>query len=272
MIRCFRASRITQAAGWILSVAVATLVFVLRRGNDLWINTIAALLVLALGFVVTRLVANIVATNTNSKLLGILHVEMDPQRFLNAYEQVPKRLKKGGLNHAVACISLADGYAAKGEYALAESMLPQGRLEGISPKLQAAAEVMTLSARTDYALQAGDADHAEAALRNLQDAVERARGVNPTLAANLQNRLKLYQAWLKVLHGGSTDEKALEQMLGHTPVLLQRLEIWLVEANSCLNRGNGQAARKHAEIIQDQAGGTHFAADAKKLSADAVNA
>ncbi|NCB32013.1 MAG: hypothetical protein EOM66_11480 [Clostridia bacterium] len=263
MIGCFRGSRLVRDAGCILSAGLSTYLFVGRPQMPLWINGLSATLTLALGFVLFRLAANVIASNTNTKILEILHVQMDPQRFLNQYEKIPAKLKRGSVNHAVTTIYLADGYAAKGDYDTAERLVDAEPVDNADEKLHAAIAAIRMNARVDYALLRGDSAEGERLLSEFRQVLKQGEAVNPSLAANMQDRVILYAQWLQVMGGAPTGENFLQDMLGRTPVLLQRLEILWVMARSFLLRDESAAAREQFETIASQGGKTHFTADAK---------
>ena len=153
MIRCFRSSRIIMALGIVLSLGLSAYLFYHRPNVAVWLNGVAGVLVLALGYVITRLIANMIAANINAKLLGILHVDLEPDRFISHYTEVPAHLKADSLNRGITTLYLADGYAAKGDWAQAEALLAGIRVEKMQPRSAAAFEAACRSAGVDYALQ-----------------------------------------------------------------------------------------------------------------------
>ena len=263
MIRCFRGSRLLMAVGCLLSAGLGAYLLLGRPQLPLWINGLSAILAVALGIVLFRLAANITASNANTKILGILHVQMDPEKFLKKYEKIPETLKPGTVNHAVTTIYLADGYAAKGDYDAAERLVDAGALDGVNEKLNAAISAIRMNARVDYALLRGDSAKGARLLSEFRQVLAKAAEVNPSLAANMKDSVTLYAQWLQVMDGAPTGENFLRDMLGRTPVLLQRLEILWVLAKSLLLRGDNAAAREQLEAIASQGGKTHFTADAE---------
>ena len=116
MVRAFRQSRLTAAGIFAASVVLTVLVWIRDRGLPVHIPLIASVLMLLLGVFAGQLAARLVADSCNTKLLGLLHVELDPDAFLRQYAAIPGRLKPDSREYLVSSAYLADGYAAKGDF------------------------------------------------------------------------------------------------------------------------------------------------------------
>ena len=82
MVRAFRQSRLTAAGVFTAAAVLTILVWIRDRGLPVHIPIIASVLLLLLGVFAGLLAARLVADSFNTKLLGLLHVELDPDAFL----------------------------------------------------------------------------------------------------------------------------------------------------------------------------------------------
>lgn len=158
MVRAFRQSRLTVVGVFAASVVLAALVWVRDRELPVHIPLIASILLLLLGIFLGRLVGNLVADSCNTKLLGLLHVELNPEAFLTAYAQVPERLKPDSRDYVVASAYLADGHAAKGDFDGAIAALCPPERAGLGES--AALRGLYLQDLCGYRLCAGDREGA----------------------------------------------------------------------------------------------------------------
>ena len=87
---------------------------------------------LGIGYFSARVAGNLLANMENTRYLGYLHMELDPEKFLACYADIPGRLKPGSQTEAIYRSNLADGYAAAGKYEqaleLLEKPIPAGNL------------------------------------------------------------------------------------------------------------------------------------------------
>ena len=81
MIYAFRRSRWAAAGVMLLSIAI-TVALWLRPRQTVLVPLIASILMLVLGAVAARLVGNVLAGMENTRYLGYLHMELDPEKFL----------------------------------------------------------------------------------------------------------------------------------------------------------------------------------------------
>ncbi|MDE6881356.1 MAG: hypothetical protein K2P20_08350 [Oscillospiraceae bacterium] len=257
MIRAFWQSRLTAGAIWALSAVLAAVIWVrdLEQGYPLYIPIVAAVLTLCLGAAVGRLAGNIVANTRNTKLLGLLHVELDPRAFLDAYTPVPERLKKGSWDYAVSRSYLAGGYAAAGEFDRAASLLCPDC--GGKPQAALAVRGLYYSNLCACALAQGDCDKARQAAAGLE-AVVADPAASPAFAQNMGLQLTFCRERLACLEGGQVDRQWLSGQLKSAPYALRRLEILEVLARDALRRGRGAEARSWLEQMSEAAGKTYW--------------
>ena len=133
MAQAFRRSRIASAVVMILSAVIAVLIWIRDREHPIIVPIIASVLMLAIGWIAARVLGNLLASMENTRYLGYLHMELDPDKFLSCYRTVPGRMKPGSADAAICRSYLADGYAAKGEYAAALETLSEAPPEGNLP-------------------------------------------------------------------------------------------------------------------------------------------
>lgn len=137
MVRAFRQSRLTAVGIFASSAVLAVLIWIRDRELPFYTPLIASVLMLLLGVFVGRLAARLVADACNTKLLGLLHVELDPDAFLRQYAEVPGRLKPDSRDYLVASAYLANGYAAKGDFdAALDALAPLERADSAQDALR----------------------------------------------------------------------------------------------------------------------------------------
>ena len=122
MIQAFRKSRIGFYGVLAIAAAIAAAVWIRDQDYPLFVPIIASSLTLAIGYVAARLLGNLLAASENTRHLGYLHMELDPDKFIAGYRDIPGRMK-GENNRAISRSYLADGYAAAGDYETAISLL-----------------------------------------------------------------------------------------------------------------------------------------------------
>ncbi len=258
MIRAFRQSRLTAVCVFAASAALAVLVWIRDRDMPVYIPVIASLLLLLIGVSVGRLAGNLVADSCNTRLLGRLHVELDPEAFIRAYAAVPARLKKGSREYAIARAYLAAGYGAKGDFdAAIASLCP---LEGTG--LAGDIPLRGLHLQTLCAFQLGkeELDAAAKTLSELERLIAACGGNRARLAQNLSGAAALLRAELDCLGGRDIDRAWLEGQLRQASYRLRRLEILQTLARDSLRRGRREEAAALLEQLQSEGGGTWYAA------------
>ena len=116
MIRAFWKSKLAVGAVMVVCLGLAVAVWLRDREYPVYIPAIASLLLLGIGYFAGRLLGNLVAGTQNTRCLGLLHLDLDPQAFLAYYKQIPGRLNPNSRDFPIASACLADGYAAAGEF------------------------------------------------------------------------------------------------------------------------------------------------------------
>ena len=262
MIRAFRRSRIVCGAIIAISVVIAVAIWFRDRGYPVFVPMIASVLMLGIGYFSARVAGNLLANMENTRYLGYLHMELDPEKFLACYANIPSRLKPGSQGEAIYRSYLADGYAAAGKYDKALELLdrpiPAGNL---------ALKGLYAANRCGCLLAAEDTARGGAALAELKSVMDAARLKKPELAKNLSQTLTLHQQHYNCLTGQAVDREALTDAFDHAQYNIRRLEIAQVLAMDALNRGDRDMARKQLQYLRKNGGKTCFKhwADARQL-------
>jgi len=258
MIRAFWQSKLTAAGIFAASVVIAVLIWIRDQGYPLYIPIVASILVVLLGVFMGRLAANIVATNCNTKLLGLLHMDLDPEAFLQAYQPIPGRLKSGSLNYVVTRSYLADGYAAKGDFdaALATLCPPEQSPHGTDPALRGV-YFQNLCA---YRLGAGDLAGAGQALDELEAVIAGCGEKRTGLTQNLTQTAAVLKARLACQRGRSVDREWLEGQAKKAPYKLRHLDLLQILAQDSLRRQEWKEAAPLLVRLQKEGGKTWYAA------------
>ena len=193
MYRGFRRSRIVMGVTLALTVALTVFVWMRNRGRAVYIPVLASVLLLGIGCTAARLLGNITASVACTGMLGILHMDLDPEAFLAVARRIPGESRDG----MVCRFYLSDSYFAAGRYAEAKSVLGE-----LPARFYTDAPV----AGVWYA----DLARAELALgENADEAMEGLRGIialsggKAALRKNLQESLSLLEARRESIHGWS---------------------------------------------------------------------
>ena len=257
MIRGFWQSRLAVGGILLVSAVLAAVIAIrdVSMGYPAYIPIVAAVLTLGIGAAAGRLVGNIAANTCNTRLLGLLHVELDPEAFLQAYEAVPGRLKEGSWDRAVASSYLAEGYAAAGRFSEAMATL----CPSCTGKPQAILAVKSLyySSLCSYALSSGDCSRAWEASEELEKIIS-SQDISPAFAQNMRNQLNLCRERLACLGGEEVDRQWLTSQLAQAAYTLRRLEILETLARYAINLGRDEEAREYLEQMRQQAGKTRY--------------
>lgn len=262
MVRAFRQSRLTVIGVFAASVVLAGLVWVRDREQPVLIPLIACALLLLLGVFLGRLAGNLVADSCNTKLLGLLHVELDPEAFLAGYAQVPGRLKPDSRDYVVASAYLADGYAAKGDFDRAIAALCPPEQAGLAER--AALRGLYLQNLCGYRLGKGDREGGALALAELEKVAAGCAGTQDKLAQNLTETAAVLRARLACLDGRPADRPFLEKQAQQAPYKLRRLDALQLLALDALRRRRRREAVSLLEQLRDGGGRTWYAAWAEE--------
>ena len=253
MIHAFKQAKAAFIAVVLLSVGIAVAILLRDTGHPFYVSMIASILMLGIGYFSGRVLANLVASTRNTKLLGYLHMELDPEKFLKAYGDIPGGAKKGTSIEAVLRSYLASGHAAAGDYDRALEVLATD-----PPAEDLSVQGLFAMDRTGYLLGKGDADGAEQQLLRLEEIIDATRIKKPELAANLTSSLKLHRQHLNCLRGAPVDTEWLEEAIPKAQYNIRRLELSKVLAMTALRDGDAEAAKKHLSFLRKESGKTAF--------------
>ena len=262
MVRAFRQSRLTAAGVFAAAAVLTILVWIRDRGLPVHIPLIASVLLLLLGVFAGLLAARLVADSCNTQLLGLLHVELDPDAFLRQYAEIPGRLRPDSREQLVACAYLADGYAAKGDFDAALAALSPLERAGLAG--DAALRGRYLQDLCAYRLGKGDRAGAAQALEELEGLAAGCGEKQARLAQNLSGTAALLRARLTCLRGRAVDRAWLEQQLWQAPFRLRRLDIQQILAQDALRRLGPEQAAPLLARLRDEGGKTWYAAWARE--------
>lgn len=252
MIRAFKRSRLASGAVMVISAVIAVAIWFRDRDYPVYIPIIASSLMLGIGYFASRVLGNILANMENTRYLGYLHMELDPEKFLAHYETVPGRLKEG--SSAAICRSyLADGYAANGDFDTAIALL------SVAPPVDNLPVQGLYAANLSACyLGKGDLESAWASICRLEEIIDACRLNKPELAKNLTESLNLHKQHFYCLAGKTVDTEWLEAAFDRAQYHIRRLEIAMVLAKTALRDGNGAAAKKQLSYLRKNGGKTFF--------------
>ena len=256
MIQAFKRSRMGARLVMLAAVVLAVIIWLRDREYPVFVPIIASALALGIGYFSSRVTGNLLANMENTKYLGYLHMELDPDKFLGVYRDVPGRLKPGSQSEAIY-----RSYMAKGDYAAAWKLL-----EAPIPQESPALRGLYSSNQAACALAREDIPAAKAAIAELTEIIDASRMKKVTLADNLSRNLTLHRQHLNCLEGMAVDTDALEDAFSAAQYNIRRLEIARVLAMTALRDGDAAAAKKQLDYLRKNGGKTVFKrwADEKK--------
>lgn len=253
MTQAFKRSRIASRAVMLLSVAIAAALWFRDRDQHIIVPIIASTLMLGIGYFSARIVGNLSASTENTRRLGYLHMELDPQKFLDCYRDIPGKVRPGTANHAILRSYLAGGHAAAGDYAAALEVLAED-----PPADSLALEGLYAGDRAAYHLGLGNPEEAAEQISQLESVIDACRLNKAELAKNLTEVMKIRKQHLRCLEGKKVDTEWLEDAFERAQFNLRRLEIAQILASAALRDGDAKAAKKHLRYLRENGGKTCY--------------
>ena len=254
MLFAFKRSKIAASIILVLTIVLIVLLCIHDKDRELYIPIVASILVLGIGITGARIIGNILASMENTRYLGYLHMELDPEKFLAAYKDVPGRIRKGSRDQRVALTYLADGYWADGQFEKALETLADEPSKD-DPALYA----LYVSKKASYYLAMEKPDDAEEMLEKLNSVLYACQRKNPQLGANMKETMLVYKEYVKALRHHEVDRTYLEQVFEKSQYNLRRLEI--AQILNLLNgyyRKGASTSSKMIAYLRREAGKTYF--------------
>lgn len=251
MIYAFKRSKIASVVVMAVSVAIAIIIWFRDRDQHIIVPIIASTLMLGIGYFSARVLGNVLASMENTRYLGYLHMELDPEKFISCYRQAPDRMK--GSDAAICRSYLADAYAAAGDYNTAIETLSPG-----APVDNLPVQGLYASNLSGYYLGKGDVQSAAEQIQRLEEIIDACRLNKTELANNLTTSLKLHQQHLNCLNGNVVDTEWLDDAFQSAQYNIRRLEIAKVLAMTALRDGNQAVAKKQLSYLRKNGGKTIY--------------
>lgn len=258
MYRGFWQSKAALCAVSAATAVLAVWVWVRDPDKPIYITALACVLLIVIGLMTARRVADLIAKALTTRMLETLHSELDPEAFLKAYAKVPGKFPVGTKENMRARFYLSDGYASAGDYAKAKEAL------GTLPeKLKEDKGICGVyyGSLAKNCLGLGESDDANAAIAELEKILGDTEG---KLHANLEETLKICRAKAALAAGEIPAEAPLTEALKETAYPLSRLEIMQVLAMIAKLKGEPKRAAKYCSKMQREGGKTVYASWASK--------
>lgn len=259
MIRSFKRAQVAAGTVMALSVVIAVVIWFRDTGHPFYVPLIGSVLMLGIGYFSARVLGNLVSSGQNTHLLGYLHMELDPQKFVESYREIPGKMAPASSSAAICRSYLADGYAAAGDFAMALKTLDEGQ----DPQ-ELSVRGLYASNRCAYYLGLEDAPRAKESMAQLDEIIDGCRLKNVALANNLLSSLTLYQQGYNCLVGKPVDTAYLEDAFQRAQYNLRRLDIAKIQAMAALNAGDQAQAKKHLTYLRQNSGKTYYKSWADK--------
>ncbi len=253
MIQGFKRSRIASAALMAFSIIISVVIWFRDKDYPFFIPLIASTLMIGIGYFSSRVLGNVLASMENTRYLGYLHMELDPAKFLDAYKEVPGRMKAGSSDAAICRSYLADGYAAAGDYETALKLLSEEIPAGNLP-----VKGLYTANRAACLLHMEKPEEAAAALEELEQIIDACRLDKADLAKNLTSSLTLYRQFQLCQEGKAVDADYLTDAFRSAQYNIRRLEIAKVLALYHLREGNAREAKEQLSYLRKNAGKTVY--------------
>ncbi len=258
MIRSFAKSRRVLAVGLILTAGLALFAVLRRAGSSVAFAAIAGILTLLLGLAFSFIVARTVAASEEQKVLALLHLELKPGAFVEAYAPVVRAMKPKSSSRVASAVNLADGYCASGEFSRALATLETPD-ENLPPAHRDALTALILRASCRYLLWSGDRSAAGAAVSRFEKFLTSLRATNPRLAEAMRSDAENYSLWLELLDGKTTDTAELERKMRATPTLLGKFDICRMICLAARNAGDAATSERIENLVAQEGGDLAFA-------------
>lgn len=247
-----KSRRVLQAGGLATLVCLVALA-VSRHGLPVWQQAVTLVLAAAVCLMATRFAAGMVASSCEESILEQLHLKLQPQSFLQAYEPVVRAMRPDSAGAVTASVNLADGYCAAGDWQQALRTVVQPAASLPEPQ-RSALQALVLRSRCRYCLWGGQPEPAQEALRAFGEQVEALRTVNPRLAENLQGDVALYTTWYGLLRGQPADRGALEKTMRSLPTKLAKLDVcWMLMLASRV-AADPEGEQRYTSLLLEEGG------------------
>ena len=269
MINAFQKSKgvLMGIRGASLIVIIFLWIHDLKQGYPLYIPVVATVLMTGIGYFLSRLLGNLTASSENTKKLGLLHMELDPEAFIAAYRDIPAKLPEGSRFRAVSSSYLADGYYASGDPGQAVKVLDRGfeTLKKEDDKKSPSLQGLYHGNRLLYLIEEGKIEEAKKEAEILERIITSCESTNKPLAENLGTTLKLRKARILIKEGTVINDTWLKGFLSGAHYNLLRLEIYRTIAENALLRGDKEEASEFRDRLIKESGKTCFGNFAKEL-------
>ncbi|MGN0881462.1 hypothetical protein [Cloacibacillus porcorum] len=264
MIGCFAKSRMALAAGLVTTAVVTLCVAVRRADGPLWLAVIAVALVLTLGCLLSLLVANMTAAHCDHALQRLLHIDLEPELFVKAYEPVALSMRPGRAGRVIAAVNLSEGLCAMGEWRRALQVIEEPG-DDLPPLRRGALKALVMRSRCRCMLWSGDRDTAERAVAEFKTCIETLDSSNPRLAAEMRRDVELYVLWCSLLAGEKTDTGRLEDLMKKTPTMLAKFDICRMIVLAAKNNEDRLTEERFCRLIASEGGGLACAVQMRRL-------
>ena len=226
----YKKSKAAYICVWCLVLLL--IVFIWLRNKSAFLpSVISTLIAILLGFFTSRLSENIISNTETTKRLGYLHMEMDPEKFISSYIDIPKKTK-GDKEKMISYAYLSSGYEAAGDFDRALEVLEKGNIKG-SDSL----DTLYLSQKCRCLIEKGILDEAEDVLKELEKRIDSITG-NQSLKDNQRQVQYVLSEMLRAKKGETIDKEYLEGRLKSTQYRIGRLEIYYTIAMHYRNKEN----------------------------------
>ena len=243
-------SKVSYILVWCLVVILIFFIW-LRNGSSLVPSIISSIIAVLLGFFTSRLLENIVSNTETTKRLGVLHMELDPEKFIASYETIPEKTK-GEKEKKISYAYLSLGYEASGAFDKALDALEKGSVGG-SDSL----DTLYLSSKCRCLIEKGSIEQAERVLKELEDRIDRISD-NQGLKENQRQVMYVLSEMLDATKGNGVDVEYLEGRLKATQYKIGRLEIYYTISMHYKNKGNKKKEAETLSIMEKEGGKTWF--------------
>lgn len=259
MIRCFKKSIFASAGIFLSTIVVCVFIWIRNLGNSFYIPLIATGLMFLIGICSGIILGNVISSSENSRLLSILHVDLDPERFVRKYECVPNKASKA--QRAIAISYLADGYSAMGQQDKALQTLSSDFSD------RKGNEVLSLRClyhnnRCHYMLLKRDVEAARKEIINFWKVLETTKKENEALYKNMKEAYLFYRNWLNYYEGKAVDTIMLSRKIQTVPFLIRRMEMQYLLAMTYERDGRKKDAYNAFNAIVEKGGKLFIAKDA----------
>ena len=241
MINLFQKSRRIKVYGCILIGIIGIIyAFSIMLQTGFSARLISPLVLLVLGISICYFIAFFAAVVLHQKILQILYNDVDPTKFIAAYEPLLTQKHISATHLLTLKAHLANAYANSGEIERAVLLIREAKLP--AGRFLANAKALIAGNLCSYYLLEENTTMAQSALNELSSVIEAAKSSGHSLSSSYIHNAALQHIHLDFLLGRPVDEALLYKELENSSNMLHKANIFYLLGRISLAKGFHESA------------------------------